>query len=174
MKLTTTLRLLRGYNACKDRYVHLVAALSEWGDDKPIPLLRILRENGMADTFWAFRAVPEEQATARDRLARLFAADCAVRVLHLFEAKHPTDMRPRVCILVARRFANGKATQEELDAAWAAARAAADAAWDVAAAAAAARDAAWDAEHKWQSARLGVYLRSPTVPRPIPLPRRAK
>ena len=80
---------------------------------------------------------------------RLFAADCAERVLPIFEKRYPKDDRPRKAIGVARRFARGKATKEERAAAWAAARAAA---W------AAAGDAAGDAERKWQSERLRHYL----------------
>jgi hypothetical protein len=85
-----------------------------------------------------------------DRNLRLFACDCAERVLPLFEKDHPNDNRPRAAIETARRFANGQATWEELDATWAAV-AAAWAAWDAArdaaraAAGAAARDAAWAA-----------------------------
>ncbi len=81
-----------------------------------------------------------------DRELRLFACDCA-------ERDQPNNKRPRKAIEVARRFANGQATQEELTAAWDAARdAARDAAWDAAwnAARNAVRDAAWDAEAKWQ------------------------
>ena len=79
-----------------------------------------------------------------DRTARLFAADCAARVLHLFEYCCPGDMRPHRAIDVARAFAAGRATVEDLaaarDAAKAAAeRAARDAPWD------AVWDAAWDA-----------------------------
>ena len=67
-----------------------------------------------------------------DSIARLFAADCAEHVLHFYEEKYPDEKRPRRAIEMARRFAKGEATSDEL----AAAR---DAAWD------AARDAAWDA-----------------------------
>jgi hypothetical protein len=87
-----------------------------------------------------------------DRELRLFACDCAERVLHIYERDDPSKA-PRQAIEVARRFANGKATKKELDAAraaaWAAARAAA---WD--AARAAARDAAWDAA--WDAARAAA------------------
>jgi hypothetical protein len=75
-------------------------------------------------------------------VARLFACDCAERVLGIFEREQPDDLRPRQCIEVARRFANGEATERERDAAK-------DAAWDAAGAAAgaaagdAARNAAW-------------------------------
>ena len=64
-------------------------------------------------------------ATWNDRTARLFACDCAERVLGLFESKYPGDMRPRKAIEVARCFAVGKASQAELEAAWSAARSAA-------------------------------------------------
>ena len=95
-----------------------------------------------------------------DRTARLFAADCAARVLHLFEACCPGDPRPRRAIDVARAFADGQATMGDLAAARNAAKAAAgraardagkdpawDAAWDAACAAvrAAAEGAAWAA-----------------------------
>jgi hypothetical protein len=86
--------------------------------------------------------------------ARLFACDCAAHVLKIFEKECPNDKRPRECIAVARKFARGKATQEERaaarDAAGAAARAAArDAAW------AAAGDAAWAAARAAARAAAG-------------------
>jgi hypothetical protein len=112
-----------------------------------------------------------------ERTARLFACDCAERVLPIYEKRYPDDKRSRVAIETARRYADGKATREERDAArdaagaaagaaaWAAAGAAAwdaarDAAWAAAwaAAGAAAWDAAWAAERKWQTARLIEYL----------------
>ena len=55
---------------------------------------------------------------------RLFGCDCAEQVLPLFERDYPEDKRPRMAIEMARRVANGKATREEVDAAWAAALAA--------------------------------------------------
>lgn len=114
-----------------------------------------------------------------ERTARLFACDCAERVVHLC-----TDQRSCDAIAVARQFANGEASAEELVAAWAAAgNAARDAVWEAAraatraAAGAAARDAArdaawfaaraavgsargsaWDAEYQWQTERLFWYL----------------
>lgn len=48
--------------------------------------------------------------TWNERAAQLFACDCAERVVHLCS----DDERPRQAIEVARRFANGDATEEEL------------------------------------------------------------
>lgn len=121
--------------------------------------------------------------TVGDREFRLFACDCAERVLHLYEARYPGDTRPRDAIEMARRFANGdvKVTHEELaSAAYAAAAVAADAAayaaayaayaaYSAAAAAAyaaaadaadaAAYVAARDEERAWQRDRLVRYIR---------------
>jgi len=96
-----------------------------------------------------------------DKILRLFACWCAEEVLPIYEKKYPNDNRPRNAIEVAKRYANGKATKDELaaartaawTAAWDAARDAAwtaawDAAWD--AAWTAAWDAAWDAARKTQ------------------------
>jgi hypothetical protein len=70
-----------------------------------------------------------------------FALDCAERALPHFTAWAPNDNRPAEAIRIKRLHLEGKATDAELDAAWAAAgdaaRAAARAAW-------AARDAAGD------------------------------
>jgi hypothetical protein len=120
--------------------------------------------------------------TWNERTARLFAADCAERVLPIFEKQYPTDARPRKAIEAARAFANGTIGQEERDAAgdaagdaaWAAwiaardaardaARAAGDAAWAAARAAGdaawyAASDAAWYASSQWATDRLFDYL----------------
>ena len=117
-------------------------------DNAPGPFVSRVRLEG-----WIVAGDDKACATRRVRLAgpvdvtrelRLCACDCAERVLPIFEREHPADDRPRKAVEVARRFANGEATQEELAAAWAATRAAAgaaarDAAW------AAAWDTAWDA-----------------------------
>ena len=83
-----------------------------------------------------------------ERTQRLFACDCAEHVAPLYVAKLG-KWKPMDTIEVARRYANGQATDKELaaarDAAWAAA-------WD------AARDAAWDAEIVWQQKRLMDYI----------------
>lgn len=137
----TTLRLCRDNKACKSGYDALVASLPDGhGDDDPISLVHILtKSRGVDDAVWALRAATDQPSA--DRIARLFACDCAERVLPLFEATRPDDKRPRTAVKTARRFANGEATQRGLDAARAAA-------WD------AARDAARDATRAvaWASA----------------------
>ena len=109
----------------------------------------ILQSNGFEDAVWTFKCL-----AGADREIRLFAVDCARQVQHLM-----TDPRSLAALDVAERFANGLATSEELDAAWAAAGAeawaaawdAADAAW--AAAGAEAWAAAWDAaDAAWAAA----------------------
>ena len=118
------------------------------------------------------RARIVEQLAWNDRLARLFACDCAERVLPIAE-RGTDDRRPRRAIEVARRFANGQATIEELASAWASARASARAsAWESAwasaresawasareSARASARESAWASARAWQTDRLFDYL----------------
>ena len=154
--LHTTFALAHKAGACAGRYQHLAKVLGgirAYGKDTPIPLTVVLEHNGLDDTLWALCCVLPEEAAARDKLARLFACDCAERVLPLFEKEYPEDKRPRKAIKVARLFAEGKATTQEL----AAARAAA---WDAARAAvrdasrAAVRDAVRDVA--WEAARAAV------------------
>lgn len=52
--------------------------------------------------------------TWNERVARLFAADCAERVLPNYEARYPNDKRLRLIIKAARDYANGKITSDEL------------------------------------------------------------
>jgi hypothetical protein len=110
------------------------------------------------DKVVARRARVTEKIEAwNERTSRLFAADCAERVLYLYEQEYPNDDRPRAAIQAARDFAEGRIDQAALDAARVAASAAErDAAWT--AARAAARAAAWDAERGWQTQRLLDYL----------------
>lgn len=75
-----------------------------------------------------------------EKQLRLFAVRCARRVQHLM-----TDPRSIAALNVAERHAKGEATDDELAAAWATARAAAWAAAAAALAAADATDSAWAA-----------------------------
>ena len=92
-----------------------------------------------------------------DKTKRLFAADCAERVLHLFEEKYPEDKRPRKAIRASSDFAYGKISKEELKVLCAAALNAADAAYAAYAAAAYAAAYARKEEKAWQKQRLIEY-----------------
>ena len=136
---TTTLNAIRAHGPCADGWKKLLNHLGKTGaDDEPLSLLTILDSNGLDDALWCLRAMPEH-----NKHWRLYAVWCARQVQHLM-----TDARSVAALDVAERHAHGTASDQELAAAWDAARAAAgaaagDAAWDAAWAAAWA--AAWDA-----------------------------
>jgi hypothetical protein len=165
----------RGYHVCT------IGQILEWA----APRIFVVETRGECDrdynkTAWQQARLVRETYWC-PAVARLFAADCAERVLPIFEKAHSTDDRPRKAIEATRKFARGEisaaARAAARDAAWDAARAAArDAAWDAAWAAAgaaawdaaraaacdaacdAARAAACDAERQWQHRRLRAYL----------------
>jgi hypothetical protein len=163
--MTTTLNKIKAHSPCKDGWNKLLNYLGKTqADNEPLSIATIIQSNGIKDAVWALRAVE-----GKDKEIRLFAADCAELVLHIFENRYPNDDCPRKAIQAARDYANGVIDKYELaaarDAAWDAARAAArDAAWDAArvaawdAARAAARDAAWDAagDAAWDAARAAA------------------
>ncbi|CFL09484.1 hypothetical protein [Burkholderia pseudomallei] len=155
-RFTVTLAALREAGACYGGYNKLVRSIQgkafsmkdadreayiHLRHDAEIPLLDILKSNGLDDALWVLHCILDA-----DRDMRLFAVWCARQVEHLME-----DQRSKDALNVAERFVNGEATDEERNAArnaaWDAARNAAwDAAWSARKAArAAARGAAWDA-----------------------------
>jgi hypothetical protein len=168
--MKTTLNQIRAKSPCQSGWTKLLAYLGKTkADDEPISIATILDSNGLDDALWCLQAVK-----GRDREIRLFGVWCARQVQHLM-----TDPRSIAALDVAERFANGEATQYELnaaasDAAWAAsdaaraaARAAAsDAARDARAAAraaawAAASDAAWAAsDAAWAAASDAAWAAS--------------
>ena len=141
-----TLKDLRQAKACIAGYNKVVCSLQgqsitdkhrdmksyiRFAYKEPISLSFILENNGLNDALWALHCIKDA-----DRDIRLFSVWCARQVQHLMR-----DSRSTNALDVVERFANGKATKEELDAAtavaWAAATAVASAAaWDAASAAA--------------------------------------
>jgi hypothetical protein len=106
--------------------------------------------------------VIKQVTTWNEKSARLLACDFAEEVMPIWDKQMSDDDRPRKVIEVARKYANGKATKDELTAARAAAWAAArDAAWAAAraAASAAARAAARAAMQKKQTKLLRKRLK---------------
>ncbi len=129
-----------------------------------------------ADIEYVASAIAHTDKDVERRL-RLWKADCAAHVLHIYEKTETSDA-PRCAIIAARQYARGEIGAAARAAAWAAARAAAwaaarAAAWDAARAAAgdaaAAWDAAWDAEAAWQFDRFIAWL-SDEEPADWPLP----
>ena len=129
---------LREWNACEEGYAFSVKSgattLAQLWDKLERP-------------DWMLWLADKKGLKLDEKGLRLFACECAEEVLLIYEREYPKDSRPRKAIETARRYANGEATLEELDAAEDAARdAAEDAAEDAARAAALdARDAALDA-----------------------------
>ena len=130
----TTLNKIRAQKPCADGWEKLLKALGKkTTDDEPLALLAVLDSNGLDDCLWALRSVPEY-----DNLWRKYAVWCARRVEHLMM----DDDRSKSTLDVAWAHSEGKATDEEL----CAAAAAAWASWvdaDAGAAGAAAAWAAW-------------------------------
>jgi len=130
--MRTTLNKIRDNKPCRSGWLKLLRNLEKTKpDNEPISITTIIDSNGLDDALWCLRAVD-----GHEREMRLFAVDCARSVQSLI-----TDPRNIVALDVAESHANGFASDNELKAAWAAAR---NAAWDAARAAAgdAARDAA--------------------------------
>ena len=143
--ITTTLKRIRDHHPCADGWTKLLKHLGKTqADDEPLQFSEILRINGLDDALWCCRAEPQYA-----KEWRLYAVWCARRVQHLM-----ADPRSVASLDVADRYANGKATADELaaarNAAWNAAR---NAAWD------AARNAAWDAawDAAWAAARNAAW-----------------
>ena len=183
---------LKALDPCEEEFKSVRKALGgarKWNGN--LVTAQIARDAGVSfnNIVWAASAVARTDKDVERRL-RHFAADCAARVLHLFEKERPGDDRPRKAIQAARDYADGKIDDTARDAraaAWAAAGAARDAraaAWAAAGAAraaaraaagaaagAAARDArdARDAEKEWQFDRLIQWL-SDDEPTPLALP----
>ena len=100
----TTLNKILKHTPCQSGWLKLLAGLNKAGaDDEPLPLIHILKINGLNDALWALRT------TDCDRESRLLAVAYARQVQHLM-----TDERSVSCLEVAERFANGKATLDEL------------------------------------------------------------
>ncbi len=110
--IKTTLNRVRAHNPCKSGWKTLLKNKGKaQADDEDFPLSDIVESNGLTDALWCLRCHPEH-----DNLWRLYAVWCAEQVKHLM-----TDARSISALEVAKRHAQGRATDGELDAARAAA-----------------------------------------------------
>lgn len=115
----TTLNRIREHRLCADGWRKLLSHLGKTQtDDEPLALATILQSNGLDDALWCLSAVE-----GHEKEMRLYAVWCARQVQHLM-----TDPRSLAALDVAERYAHGQATDDELSAASAEARAAARAA----------------------------------------------
>ena len=139
--MKTTLNKIKDHSPCRSGWLKLLNFLNKTeADDEELPLLTILKSNGISDTLFALRGVD-----GFDKEKRLMACDFAESVVDLMK-----DERSINAIKVARNYANGVASIEELRNAWFAAYDATGAAR--AAAEADSTDATWDAY--WLAARV--------------------
>jgi hypothetical protein len=175
MKLNkVTAKQIYSFVEC-DRY-DLARIKELFGKRRKVDALDILRceEVNVEDRLWVVLR-PE---LLPKKILQLFTIKCAEHVLPIFEEAYPEDARPRKAIETKKKFVEGGATEEELEAArdeaeaanWAAwATRAAWAAWaawaatwagEEAAVAAAARRAAWAAadEEQWQFEALDMII----------------
>ena len=109
MPITTTLNRIY---VCTwpDKWRELLAGLGKTeGDDEPLAYTKIVEINGIDVALWACNAEPQYA-----KEWRLFSIWCARQVEHLM-----TDQRSKDAIIIAERYANGQATDEELSVAMA-------------------------------------------------------
>jgi hypothetical protein len=101
--ICTTLKAIKEHSPCSEGLKKLLKHLGKTKcDEEPLPLVEILKSNGLDDAIWCLRSVDHKSV-------RLYAVACAREVQHLM-----TDARSLKALDVAEAYANGKATQEEL------------------------------------------------------------
>ena len=169
-------------------YTPITSRPRQMGEEMPTPALTLADAPSTLRELVAATELAALDDAAIERRLRHWMADCAARVLHVFEKRTPGDFTVRTAILTARRYARGDADWTELRAAQSAAgraagrigdSAAASAAWAAASATAcsAAMSARWAAatdapehlEQAWQFDRLVAWLSDPE-PEELALP----
>ncbi len=130
--MNTTLNEIRSHSPCVESWEILLRSLNKTkADDDPLPYSRILEICRVSDCLWAIaRCRPDGQ-----RVCAEFALSCAESVRHLM-----MDPRSIVALDVTRKYLDGHATFEQLQASRAAAEIATDESSDAAAYAARAAD----------------------------------
>jgi hypothetical protein len=141
--ITITLNKIRACDPCEDGWKTLLKSKGVSADyDAEFPLTDVIESNGLDDTLWCMRCLPEY-----NRLWHKYAVWCARQIKHLM-----VDQQSQYALGVADRHADGMATDAELAAASAAS--AARAAWDAARADASA--AVWAAVWAARDAELAA------------------
>ena len=162
--ITITLAKIRKHGPCKSGWAKLYKSLGgikSYGLHTPVKFSQIAEGNGLDDAVWCLRSICPEH----EKEVRLFAADCAESVLHLYEKEYD-DTRPRDAIQAARDFANGLIDDDARAAAcsaamavWYAACSADGVDGDAARAASYSRDAAGAARAAVRDAQVGMLIK---------------
>jgi hypothetical protein len=109
---TCTIKDVLSWRPCWEGAEYRIGAVA--GNRERMNALEILEIDetvvSVLDRFWVVLR-PE---LISERVLRLFAADCAERVLPLFESQYPEDNRPRELIAAARAFANGTILSDKI------------------------------------------------------------
>ena len=118
LSLSTSIRLLETKLANRPKLIDnldLRRILGELDLDTPIPVLTVLRVCGVDDALTAMAAVSADQASERDRVARLLACASAMELAERMEPGSLDTIELKAAIKTAERHANGQATDEELE-----------------------------------------------------------
>ena len=106
--MKTTFKKIKSFEPCREGWQKLIAYYSPNSLDEEISIREILISNGVKDAVWALCAVNDQDKV------RLFRADVAESVLHIFEKECPEDDRPRKAIEAIRKFVQKEISKEEL------------------------------------------------------------
>jgi hypothetical protein len=113
----TTLNEILLHDPCESGWRELLLGLGKTkADDEELPFIEILKHVGIRDSIWCLRVLGHGHEDTR-----LFKADVAESVLHLYINQYPNDDRPKRAIEAVR---SGSAATWADDAASDAARAA--------------------------------------------------
>jgi|SRR5262245_18643680 len=118
VSLSTSIRLLETKLANRPGLIDnldLRRILGELDRDTPIPVLTVLHVCGVSDALTAMAAAPADQASERDRVARLLACASAMELAERMEPGSLDTIELKSAIKTAERHANGQAIDEELE-----------------------------------------------------------
>ncbi|MEK6878617.1 MAG: hypothetical protein AABY22_03365, partial [Nanoarchaeota archaeon] len=103
VKFTTTLKLLKEFNACKDGLNTLLQSLPEnFSENKQINLLHILESNSVDHFFWALRAL-KTKPTNYKKVIRYILADIIEVIEPNFSKRSPNDLSVKNVIKYLRK-----------------------------------------------------------------------
>ena len=124
MTFQVTLNRIRAHSPCESGWTKLLKHLGKTqADDRPLSLLTVLESNSLDDALWCLRAV-----NGHEKEIRRFACQCALDVIHLWNAPPIVKRYLKTGNEKLRAAAGDAAWAAAGAAAWAAARAAAGAA----------------------------------------------